>query len=236
MTHGAWLASLLSMIVAAFHIEPDAVGRRSSVFGHPSGFAQLTELTSQTAGTLIERTLAIVGGQAVTLSEAETARALGLIEVADDPDVVGAVAAKLVDRLLVLREVQRYVPPEPALTEIDARLAAVSRRFSTADEFARTLDAGGFSEARLREWIRDDLRIAAYLGQRFAAVGVPSNDEVSAYFLQHRAEFERTGRSFDAAAPAIRERLSAERRAELIADWTADLRRRTPVVMLWKKP
>ena len=33
------------------------------------------------------------------------------------------------------------------------------------------LAAGGFSEARLRAWLRDDERIAAYLNQRFAADG-----------------------------------------------------------------
>jgi phosphoserine phosphatase len=75
------------------------------------------------------------------------------------------------------------------------------------------LTAEGFSEARLRAWMRDDLRIAAYLEQRFAATADLTVEQV---------------------APELRERLSAERRAGLIADWIADLRRRTPVVELWK--
>ena len=83
--------------------------------------------------------------------------------------------------------------------------------------------------------MRDDLRIAAYLDQRFAAAGVPSDEDVAAYFTAHRDEFDRSSRRSSSAAPVIRERLSAERRAELIADWIADLRRRTPVVELWKK-
>jgi hypothetical protein len=36
------------------------------------------------------------------------------------------------------------------------------------------------------------------------------------------------------AGPVIRQRLADERRAGLIADWVNDLRRRTPVVELWK--
>ena len=52
------------------------------------------------------------------------------------------------------------------------------------------LDAGGFTEARLRAWVRDDLRIAAYLDQRFAAAGAPTDEEVAAYYAAHRDEFD----------------------------------------------
>ena len=36
------------------------------------------------------------------------------------------------------------------------------------DGLARVLRDGGFAERRLRAWIRDDLRVEAYLQQRFA--------------------------------------------------------------------
>jgi hypothetical protein len=145
-------------------------------------------------GALIERTLAIVGGQALTLSDVQTARALKLVDPADD---VNAATERLVDRALVLREVDRYAPPEPDEAAIQEQLNRVRSRISM-EEFDRVLAAGGFTEARLRAWLRDDLRIAAYLNQRFASAG-PQN------------------------------------RADLIADWIADLRRRTTIVELWKK-
>jgi hypothetical protein len=159
---------------------------------------------------LVERTLAIVGGRAVTLADVMTARALGLIAAGGTLD---AAIETLVERALVLREVERYAPPEPTAEAVNARLADLRARFSEA-EIAAALAAGGFSEARLRTWIRDDLRIAAYLEQRFAATADLSVEQ---------------------AAPELRARLSAERRASLIADWVADLRRRTPVVELWKR-
>jgi hypothetical protein len=34
---------------------------------------------------------------------------------------------------------------------------------------ARVLAAGAFSPQRLRNWVRDDLRVSAYLQQRFPA-------------------------------------------------------------------
>jgi hypothetical protein len=147
------------------------------------------------SGELVERTLAIVAGQAITLSDAQTALTLSLVQARD----VNTAAERLVERALMLREVERYAPPEPDEAAILHRLAAI-RGHLTKDAFDRVLAIGGFTEARLRAWIRDDLRIASYLDQRFAA-----------------------------AAPG------GQGRDDLIADWIADLRRRTPVVELWKK-
>lgn len=146
------------------------------------------------SGELIDRTLAIIGEQAITQSDARTAVALGLVPAPAGTTDPAAVTPALIDRLLMLREVQRYAPPEPAPAEIEARLAARRAALPDAQAWAAALAAGGFTEERVRNWIRDDLRIAAYLDQRFAD----------------------------------------ERRADLIADWIADLRRRTRVVELWK--
>ena len=185
-------------------------------------------------GELIERTLAIVGGQAVTLSDVQTALALSLIEDSGGVDRINHATEQLVQRTLMLREVERYAPPEPAEALVDERMATLRARFSSSDEFARALAAVGFTDARARAWLRDDLRIALYLNQRFAAVGTPSDEDVSAFYSARRGEFERQQMTFEQAAPAIRERLSAERRAQLIADWVQDLRRRTVVIELWK--
>ena len=186
------------------------------------------------SGELIERTMAIVGGQVITLSDVRTVMAVGLIDPARGASI-DAATEQLVERLLVLREVQRYLPPEPSDAQIDAELETIRQRVPPS-ELTAALNAGGFSEARLRAWLRDDVRIAAYLGQRFAAVGVPSDEDVRAYYTAHRDEFDRKQQSFDAAANDIRNRLSGERRAQLITDWVQDLRRRTTVVELWKAP
>lgn len=167
------------------------------------------------AGELIERTLAIVAGQALTLSEVRAAVTLGLVNGVDSPVDIAGATPRLVDRMLMLREVQRYAPPEPQEGDLERQLAAVRARFPTPDLYARALQSGGFSEARLRAWIRDDLRVAAYLAQRFAAVAAPADP---------------------GAGDTARDRAVAERQAALIANWLDDLRRRTPIVELWKTP
>jgi hypothetical protein len=181
---------------------------------------------------LLERTLALVGGQPITLSDARAAIVLGLIDADRSADPVPAVTRALVDRELILREVQRYAPPAPGDAAVDARLDDIRRRFADGAALTRALDLHGFTDTRLRAWIRDDLRTQAYLAQRFASASLPTEQEISTAFARARAEFETAGLTFEQATPIVRDRLVATRRRELIADWISDLRRRTDVVIL----
>lgn len=181
---------------------------------------------------LIDRTLALVAGQAITLSDARATMALGLIEIPKAGDPIAGAANQLVDRELVLREVQRYAPPAPEQAAVNARLDDIRTRFPSPAALAAVLEAHGFTEARLHAWVQDDLRTEAYLAQRFASASLPSDTEVSAAYNRQRAEFEKAGQTFEQAAPSVRERLIASRRAELVADWLSELRRRTDVVIL----
>jgi hypothetical protein len=158
-----------------------------------AGFA-----AAQPAGELIERTLAIVGSRPITLMDVRGALALKLVDVPPGEDPIDAATERLIDRTLVIREVDRYAVPEPADAEVEARVARLMSAFPSQEAFRDTLASVAFTEAQLRAWARNDLRIEAYLDQRFASAETP------------------------------------ERRADLVRDWIADLRRRTPVVDLRK--
>jgi hypothetical protein len=181
---------------------------------------------------LIERTLALVGGQAITLNDARAAVALGLVTADGSPDPIPGITRQLVDRELVLREVQRYAPAAPADSAVEARLDELRQQLGGAKGLRAMLDRYGFTEVRLRRWLRDDLRTQAYLSQRFASASTPTDAEVSAAYGRARAEFDKANATFEQAAPILRDRLVAARRRELIADWISDLRRRTDVVVL----
>ena len=132
---------------------------------------RVVERREQGAGCqeLIERTLALVGTQAITLNDVRAAMALGLVEAKSVPDAT----SQLVDRELILREVQRYAPPMPAESDVEGRLAAIRGRLPDAGALARVLEQHGFTEARLAAWLRDDLRTETYLAQRFASASSP---------------------------------------------------------------
>jgi hypothetical protein len=178
---------------------------------------------------LLERTLAVVGGQAIMESDVTLATRLGLI--ASDPSQAPAPpVTRLIERLLMLHEVARFAPPEPDAAAVAARVAAIRQRAGTPAELQTMLDRAGVTMAYVEAWVRDDLRIAAYLEQRFASAGAPTTAEVDFYYQEHIDEFLRAGVSQDEGLRQSRERLTQERRRALIADWLADVRKRTDVI------
>ena len=120
------------------------------------------------AAETIDRVLAVVAGQVILLTDVSAARELGLQPV-QGSDPVRAVLSKLIDRQLMLVEVDRYSPPEPTAASIDQAAAEVRARFATGEAYEAELARCGIDEQHLRETLRQDLRIRAYLEQRFPA-------------------------------------------------------------------
>jgi len=115
----------------------------------------------------IDRVVAVVAGQVIMLSDVSAARELGLQSAEAGPDPVRAMLSRLIDRDLMLAEVDRYAPPEPDPDAIDRGLVAVRNRFPSRAAYDAVLTRCGIDEKHVRETIRQDLRIDAYLEQRF---------------------------------------------------------------------
>lgn len=118
---------------------------------------------------VIDRVLAVVSGEVITLSDVRAARELGRVTVSDSGDPVRAVLSQLIDRALVLDEVNRFAPPEPTASTIDESLAGVVARADSPAAFDAMLVRLGVDRAFVRDLLREDLRIRAYLNQRFTA-------------------------------------------------------------------
>jgi hypothetical protein len=162
-------------------------------------------LTATSASAeIIDRIVAVVGGQIIAKSDVDAAAAFGLA-----PDLQA-----LIDRILMLNEVRRVAPPDPAAAPLDARVARIRANFATPDAFARALALSGLDEAAVRSYAADDLRLSAYLDERFSSASLPTEEEVRQ------------------AGESARARLTAERRQQLVNAWIADLRRRTEITVL----
>jgi hypothetical protein len=127
-------------------------------------------LTPAVHAETIDRVLAIAAGQVIMLSDVTAARDLGWLplpvgDVAADP--VRAILSKLIDRELVLAEVERYSPPEPAPEVVERELVAVRARFPTQADYQQALARSGIDDNHVRDIIRQNLRIRAYEDQRF---------------------------------------------------------------------
>ena len=198
--------------------------------------AAVSLMPAPARGEVIDRILAVVNRELITLSDVAAAIRLGLVPAPQDgSDPTRAVLDALIDRQLELGETNRYQPPEPSESQIQARLQAVRSRFSSPAVFAQALATSGLSEDQLTLRLREDLRIEAYLNQRFGVSRPPSDQELIDYYRAHTADFSTAAgaRPFAEVREQIRTRLAAVQRATLVADWLTSLKRRTEIADLY---
>lgn len=128
--------------------------------------------TASTArAEILDRVLAVVAGRLIMQSDVIAARDLRLVPVDGGGDPIRDVLTKLIDRELILVEVDRYAPPEPGADEVDREVQGVRARFASQAELDAALGRSGLDGQHLRETLRQDLRMRAYLDQRFAGAG-----------------------------------------------------------------
>jgi hypothetical protein len=184
---------------------------------------------------IIDRMLAVVGGEIILLSDAHAAVKFGLIDVRsiDDENGLRAALNALVDRQLQLFEVNRYLPPEPPASAVNARLEG-TRALLGDDGFRAALAETGMTETQVRSRIRDNLRIESYRAQRFGAALQPSEEDLVRYYRANEAMFTKNGvlQPFEDVRGVAREQLVRARSGALIAEWLDTLRRRTETQIL----
>ncbi|HTM24010.1 MAG TPA: hypothetical protein VL225_02385 [Vicinamibacterales bacterium] len=124
---------------------------------------------------VIDRILAVVGGQPIMQSDVDAAIQFRLVDVPPGSAAPRVAALdRMIERTLILAEVERFQPPEPAPVEIAVRVDEMERRAGSTAAFEKALAVTGLSREQLRRDVRDDLRIATYLNQRFVAVADPN--------------------------------------------------------------
>jgi hypothetical protein len=167
----------------------------------------------------VDRLVAVVEERALTASDLRVAMRLGSIP-GEAPDEV-ALVEQLVARELVRHEMERFDVPEPPRERVDARVLALAGGRSL-DDFLAELAALGVPRDGVTRIVADDLKIAAYVEQRFTTAAQPTDVEVTT-----RAAAD--GDASAAGLAAARRALVAERTQVLVGDWVSGLRRRAAV-------
>ena len=129
----------------------------------------------------LDRILARVGARVITKSDVQQAQQLRLV---DDVSSEAAVQRCLEERWLVLEEVRRGAPLSPGSeNDLAARRADWERRVGGKAAATALLEKASMSEAALLAWLRDDLRVEAYLARQFATVPAADRPKASADWL-----------------------------------------------------
>lgn len=194
-------------------------------------FVAFVSIAARGHAEIIDRILAVVDGAIILQSDVTMAVQLGLVPAPASGDSIAAPLDALIERRLILEEVDRYAPPDPPDPEINRKVADIRARVGA--RFETVLLETGLTAEQLRRYVSDDLRLEAYLQQRFGTAQ-PSDDEIAQYYRDHQSAFTRNG----AVAPLedvrdiVRAALVAERRSTMIREWLVGLRRRANVNVL----
>jgi hypothetical protein len=112
------------------------------------------------AQQLLDRVVARVGTAAITQTDVEAAVAFGVVDKnAGDP------VKLMIDRRLMLAEVNRFPPPEPDFRAIQALM--VNMKAIAGPDVNAVMKRTGVDDNRLSELARETLRIQSYVLQRF---------------------------------------------------------------------
>ncbi len=185
---------------------------------------------------MLDRILAVVAGDVILQSDVRAFVDLQLL-TADIGAGAGSeddVLTYLIERRLVIDEVERYVASDPPPAGVERRVTAVADRFPSEAAFEAALARVGFTHDDLRQVLRDDMRREAYLESRFGAVPMPTEEQLRAYYEARAGEFVEGGSSlpFVEARPLVLRRVADQRRAALVDEWVAGLVRRGQVIRL----
>ena len=180
------------------------------------------------AQTLLDRVVARVNGTVILLSDVRAAAMFGLIDA--PPDSEDAVE-QMVQRALLVEEVNRFPPPEPTADAVNAELARLRQRAGTSLEEVER--ATGLTAANVRLLARDRLRIQGYIDQRFGLTVPLTDEQVLEYYRSHPEEFTSNGQlaPFERVQGLARERAGLDQRQRTISQWLRDLRARADVTV-----
>ena len=176
---------------------------------------------------VVDRILAVVDRQVITLSEAELAREIGTLRGGGELSLESAVD-RLIESLLVEQEVKRFaaepVPSEQVVQAIDS----IRGTFPTEDAFQQALEARGVTDEILEQLVRRQVAISRYLEARFRPLVHVSDEEVERYFEEEllpvlRARGQESPLE-ESIAEGVRRILSEREFNERVDEWIEGLK------------
>jgi peptidyl-prolyl cis-trans isomerase SurA len=130
---------------------------------------------------LVDRIVAIIDREVVTLSEAEQASEIARARTDASAPLV-SVVERLIESRLVEREVDRFTGEPVSAELVDGALREVRAGFSSGSAFRDMLTRSGLSEEELRAKLRRQIAVTQYLEQRFRPLTFVTEEQIEAYY------------------------------------------------------
>src|SRR5215472_2162595 len=187
--------------------------------------------------SVIDRTVAVVDGRVITLSELDFEARVGLIQRGgiasaegplDDETLRAALQLSIAERLENLEGDKLQAFPV-ADAEVEVALQQFRSHFANDSEFLRFLNRHEADQPQLSALLERRLRAAKVLDSRVRLRARASDAEVRRYYDDHRDAY---GPAFEKAREQIQDKLFREHYQELVKAELAQLRRSADVTLI----
>jgi hypothetical protein len=187
---------------------------------------------------VLDRVAVVVGDRAVKTSDIDRDLRASELLNGQPLDISGAsrkkAAERLVEQELIRQEIIRGGYGQPSAQEVDAFVQQFKRdRFHSSDAQLRAaLSKYGLTEDQLRRYLQWQLTVLRFIDQRFRPGVLVTDEDVRAYYDEHRAELQKANpknSTIAALEPKIRETLTGEQVNKNFEEWLDQTRRRTRV-------
>ena len=203
-----------------------------------SAAAFLVLLSALGAGETLDRVAVRVGSNVITQSEVRRhLRMEAFIQSAEPdlrPEAMHRAAERLIDQMLVRRELElnRY-PPAPA-REVDSNVEQIRKaRNEDAETFARSLARFGFTEEDLRNEVLYEIELLRFVDFRFSAGVQVSDAEIQAAYDKEVGTAAKqknvTPPSLDEARASILKLLTYRKTTAALEQWLAQARQQVKI-------
>jgi hypothetical protein len=198
-----------------------------------SQFACITVLALAARAEVVDRIVATAGKSIVTLSDVEQEQRMvcflnGGPASLSDPTRIRDLASKLVDRILIRREMEGGVFPSSPKSETDAAMRATRQRFPTEDAYRAARQRCGISEVELVRYLDLQNQVLDFIDFRVRPGLQVSSEQIQAYYDEQLVRAWKSNNETVQPLEAVRDQIVAlltESEINVRLDsWMKDLR------------
>jgi hypothetical protein len=186
-------------------------------------------------GGIVDRLAVIVGQQTITqLQLDEEIRVTALLNhrpIARDVETRRAAADRLVEQLLIRREMEQSRYPLPDEQDVNQYLEQIRRQNGGSAGLAKALAAYELDESTLRQHLELQLVALRFVEYRFRPDAAVSEEDIETSYRRRAADLKIKS-TLEASREPIRAELTEERTDAALSAWLAESRRQVNIVYL----
>ena len=178
---------------------------------------------------IIDRIAIVVGGDKI-IKDSDINRDIRLVSFINKQkadfgaDARRTAASRLVDQMLIRREIEVGMYSVPSESDVARTLAGVEKsRCPTAAQCKKEMADYGLTQQELKEYLSWQLTVLRFIDTRFRPAVLVSDEEIEAYYRQHLAELQKQNPgkpdTLEALHDQIQQTLTAERINEQFYSW-----------------